>query len=32
MSTEKLATEVTKVVDELVKTGGPIPIPISCPG
>ncbi len=27
MSTEKLATEVTKVVDELVKTGEPIPIP-----
>lgn len=27
MSTEKLATDVTKVVDELVKTGEPIPIP-----
>ena len=27
MSTEKLATEVTKVVDELVKMGEPIPIP-----
>jgi len=26
MSTEKLATEVTKVVDELVKIGEPIPI------
>ena len=26
MSTEKLATEVTKVVDELVKMGEPIPI------
>lgn len=27
MSTDKLATEVTKVVDELVKAGEPIPIP-----
>jgi GAF domain-containing protein len=27
MSTDKLAAEVTKVVDELVKGGGPVPIP-----
>ncbi|MBI1738567.1 MAG: GAF domain-containing protein [Acidobacteria bacterium] len=27
MSTDKLATDVTKVVDELVKAGEPIPIP-----
>ena len=27
MSTDKMVTDVTKVVDELVKAGGPIPIP-----